>query len=83
MAADIRMIEVSDRVRAKINGKHQVSEQDVMEACEAPLAAAWDNDPERGNRLLVRGCTRSGRVIRIVLFPIDAQSGTWRLGTAF
>lgn len=83
MAVDIRTIEVSDHVRAKINGKHGLSELDVMEACEMPLAAAWDADPERGDRLLIRGRTSSGRIIRIVLYPIDVTSGTWRLGTAF
>lgn len=82
MAVRIYYIEVTDPVRAKINGKHGVTEDDVADACQHAERAVLDED-ERGRRLLVRGLTRSGRSIRVVLYPIDEEAGTWRLGTAF
>jgi hypothetical protein len=83
MGVVIRVIEVSDHVKSKINSKHGVTEDDVVEACERYTEAVWDEDPERGRRLLVKGTTRSGRVVRVVLYPDEPDRGTWRLGTAF
>lgn len=83
MAILVESIEISAHVRAKINGKHGVSEDDVVHAVEYYRAAAWDHDDVAGTRLLVRGPTSSGRTLRVVLYPIDEEAGTWRLATAF
>lgn len=83
MAVAIRVIEVSDQVRSKISGRHRLSELDVVEVCSSYELAAFDEDEERGRRLLVRGRLRSGRVVRVVLYPVDEAAGVWRLGTAF
>jgi hypothetical protein len=83
MSEVIRVIEVSDAVRVKINARHHLSEIDVEDALEQIEHSAWDSDAERGRRLLIRGRTRNGRSIRIVLYPIESEAGTWRLATAF
>ncbi len=74
--------EPSDHVRSKINGVHHVSFDDVLDACEDYEKATLQHDEARGTRLLVRAKVR-GRTVRVVLFPIDIDRGTWRLGTAF
>lgn len=78
----IHEVEVSDHVRAKINSKHGVTEDDVLDACEDIVTAGWIEEPERGPRLLIVGRTASGRTIRVILYPVDPDAGTWRLGTA-
>ena len=78
----IHEIEVSDHVRAKINSKHGVTEDDVLDACDNIVKAGWIEDPQRGPRLLIEGRTPSGRTIRLILYPVDPEKGTWRLGTA-
>jgi hypothetical protein len=53
-----------------------LSLDDVWFACLHPRAAAWDDDAERGRRLLVRGVTQGGRVIRVILYPVEDIPGT-------
>lgn len=55
----------------------------MVDVCAAYEAAAIEVDEVRGERLLVRGRTESGRVIRVLLYPVDPEAGVWRLGTAF
>jgi hypothetical protein len=83
MRVEIRDIEMSAHVVSKINQKHGCTADDVWEACENALAAAWDDDPDRGFRLLIRGLTSQKRELRVVLYPLDIQLGRYRLGTAF
>ena len=84
MDTDILVIEMSDNVRAKLSGKHNLSEDDVVFACGDGLErAGWEDDPEHGRRLLVRGQTPNKRRIRVFLYPIPGESGAFRLGTAF
>jgi hypothetical protein len=70
--------EPSDHVVPKINGLHQVSFDDVLDVCESPDHAVLNDDADRGLRLLVRGRLR-GRTVRVILYPIDIDRGTWRL----
>ena len=68
----------------KIHKKHGVKLDEVREAvilCEVE-DSSWDDDPERGWRLLVTGRTYRGRRLFVVLYPADERDGTWRLGTA-
>ena len=81
---------VSDRVRYPprrslvLSGKHNLSEDDVIYACGNGLErAGWEDDPEHGRRLLVRGQTPNKRRIRVFLYPIPGERGAFRLGTAF
>lgn len=67
---------------AKINAKHNLSLDDVDQALGGPIATRWDDDPERGRRLLVRARVR-GRAVDIVLKQLDVEQGIWELRTAF
>ena len=80
----------SDSVRAKIAAEDHgyVTPAEVDEAalfCEG-RGARWDDDPERGRRLIIRGTTAAGRSLLVVLYPMnenDEDEGTWRLATAY
>lgn len=80
----IAIVQVSPRVASKIAARHNVSADEVREAVilTPVLGARWHID-ERGSRLLVAGTTASGKVLKVVLYPVDANEGIWRLGTAF
>lgn len=77
VAVLIRVILVSEHVRSKINGRHRLSEEDVVEVCASYDRAVFDDDDDRGLRLLIRGRLVSGREVRVVLFPVAVE------GTAF
>ena len=80
--ADIR---ASPAIWAKVAEKHNVTEPEVREAfiLTSLVRAGWDLDPERGWRLLGTGTTYQGRRLNAVPYPVDADDGIWRLGTAF
>ena len=81
----VAVIDCSGSVLAKINQKHGVTLAEVEEAVLFPARlrrAAWVWDAQRGDRLAAEGITLSGRVLRVVLYPVDRDAGTWRLGTA-
>lgn len=76
----------SEAVAEKIASKHGVDLQEVRDAVQwpaRPSRAAWldDSSDPRGPRLAVEGHTGQ-RGIRAVLYPVDPDDGTWRLGTA-
>lgn len=78
-------IDCSPGILAKINSKHGVTLDEVREAILAPSRlrrAAWIWDADRGSRLVAEGVARSGRHVRVVLYPVDTADGTWRLATA-
>lgn len=79
----VAVVECSAAVEAKIGAKHGVSLREVREVvlARSVLASRWLDD-EQGRRLLVRGVTRTGRQLRVVLYPVDLGEGLWRLGTA-
>ena len=77
-------VEISPEVAAKIASKHGVSADDVRAACQAPARyrrAWWTRNADGYSRLVVVGVVR-GRVLKIVLQPIDVADGAWRLRTA-
>jgi len=81
----VAVIDCSADVLAKINGKHGVTLDEVRDAVLYPSRlrrAVWVWDADRGSRLVAEGVTRSGRVIRAILYPVNTADGTWRLGTA-
>lgn len=86
-AVYIGLIECSLQVEQKINSKHGVTLLEVREAVQWPSRPLrvtrldGETDP-RGPRLALRGITAAGRVLNIVLYPVDEKDGTWRLGTA-
>lgn len=75
-------LEVSDWVEVKINSDHGVTLDDVLDALETTIDSEWDDDPERGLRLY--GWGRAGqRVVFVRLWPLDVDTGSWRLVTAY
>jgi uncharacterized DUF497 family protein len=81
----IGLIAISPAMAQKIMTKHGVTPEEVREACQAPnryLRAAWHDHPEYGRRLIVVGSTSGGRVLKVILQPVDLTDGTFRLRTA-
>lgn len=81
----IGYIEISDAMAEKITSKHQITPEEVRDACQSPnryRCATWNIHPEYGRRLYVLGETRTGRQIKVILQPVDGRDGTWRLRTA-
>ncbi|MGB6163679.1 MAG: hypothetical protein WCF33_14370 [Pseudonocardiaceae bacterium] len=70
----------------KIHRKHGVTLDEVREAVVLTDVESsvwdWHPDPARGWRLLVTATTYHGRRLFIVLYPVNEEKGTWRLGTA-
>lgn len=82
MAFEFTVVEIHEAIERKINGRHHVSVDDVLDALDNATNAIWDDHPQRGRRLYVRG--RVGeRVVVVVLYPIDMDAGEWRLATAY
>jgi hypothetical protein len=80
----IGYIEVPPSVEAKIRERRGVTGEQVRAACQwpaRPLRAVWDDDPTHGRRLVVVARDEQGRTLKVVLQPIDATDGTWRLRT--
>lgn len=73
-------VEVSALVEAKIGSKHGLSVDDVSAALSRVVTAAWDNDPERGRRLLVLASMGKDTCM-IVLYPVDEDAGLWHLAS--
>jgi UDP-N-acetylglucosamine 2-epimerase len=82
VALEFKELEVSSHIEAKINSLHGVTTDDVLDSLESEINSEWDDDPERGLRLYVWGHA-SQRVIFVCLWPIDVDSGVWRLMTAY
>jgi hypothetical protein len=74
---------VSYLTEQKLIHKHQISVDEVEQAIVGVrgLSGAWDDDPERGRRLIVRVTIRTKRAI-VVLYPRDDPS-EWNLGSAY
>lgn len=82
MRVHIAHVEISPAMASKIMSKHGVTPYEVREACSAVERAAWDYHPKHGRRLLVEGRTVRGRVLKVILQPVDTADGSWRLRTA-
>jgi hypothetical protein len=86
VAVPIYHVAISRRINEKINAKQPgVTAREVREVCYEPKRhnARWRHDPEHGGwRLFVTGRTAGGRLLRIILYPVDVDQGKWRLKTA-
>jgi hypothetical protein len=85
MAEWIGELRFSQPVVAKLREKHNLTVEQVNEAIAfgAHDKAVWDNDSERGIRLVVTGTTSDGIALIAYLRPIDRADGLWRCLTAF
>ncbi len=77
---------ISDRTAQKIHSEHHISPDEVRDAvvCVAGLDFAWDDDPERGLRAMVKTYIRGDKAL-VVLYPVeDGQSADrWNLGSVY
>jgi hypothetical protein len=76
---------ISPEVRRKIDGKHNISWQEIRDAlvCVSYVGYVWNNDPIRGRRALAVFTLR-GRRWTAVLYPVDDPSGdVYALITAY
>ncbi len=69
----------------KLWRKHRVMAQEVGDVvCHDPGAEfRWHEHRRHGRRLLVRGRTRGGRRLLVILDPVDLGEGVWRCRTAW
>ena len=85
MAVPIYDVEITAAVNAKINSKKPgITADEVWDVCyhSSNHDARWHNDPNNGGwRLFVKGRTPGGRLLRIILHPVDVEQGKWRLKT--
>ncbi len=68
----------------KIRTRRGVTGDLVRAACQWPaqvLRAVWHNHPEHGRRLIVATRDEQGRLLKVILQPVDIPDGTWRLRT--
>lgn len=78
----IAEIRISDSVEHKIRHRRGVTGDQVREACIPNRGIArWEDHPVHGRRLLIIGSTQAGVNLKIVLRPVDAREGIWRLCT--
>ncbi len=78
-------IRISDRMEEKIRTHRFVTGQQVRQACipAAYETATWDDDPVHGLRLAVTCTTSDGVPLKVLLQPVDASEGIWRLRTVW
>jgi hypothetical protein len=75
----------SRQVRRKLIKDHQVELADLEDAvvCVPGLRGVWDDDPDRGPRVILRVPIRGIPHI-VVLYPIvHPLGGMWNLGSAY
>lgn len=77
----IGYVEISPAMASKIQSKHGVTPHEVRDACAGHLMTRWHVHEEYGRRLLVVGRTDGGRLLKVILQPVDESDGTWRLRT--
>ena len=79
----IAEILIPQSIEAKLRTRRGMTGDQVRRACvpDRYEAAAWHEHPEHGRRLLVRARHEDGRVLRIILMPVDEVDGIWRLRT--
>ncbi|EYR65024.1 hypothetical protein N866_18820 [Actinotalea ferrariae CF5-4] len=78
----IGQVLISPAIAGKIQSKHGVTPDEVLDVCFGHRTARWHRHEVHGWRLLVRGQTAAGRELMIVLHPVDTRDGVWRLRTA-
>ncbi len=81
----VAVLHVSERTRRKLAEKHGLDSDDVRSAvqCIRGLEHTWDDDAERGLRVIVLA-EISGERCYVVLYPRDHPLGDeWDLGSAY
>ncbi len=81
----VARLQISCRTADKISNRHGLQDDEIRDAvvCVQGLPFAWDDDPDRGLRALVR-IKIQGSVVLVVLYPVDDPTGdVWNLGSAY
>ena len=80
----IAEIRINAGVERKLRERRFITGDQVRAACvpDRYERAGWDDDPVHGRRLLVVATTDQNVRLKIVLEPVDAVEGIWRLRTA-
>jgi hypothetical protein len=83
----VAQLNISPVVEDKINQKHDLTAVEVREAVlyARDAAAEWQDHPQYGRRLVVRGTTYAGRPVIAYMTPLnqhDPDEGTFGLKTA-
>lgn len=81
----IAEIRASDAVQDKIREKHNVTVEEIRRWC-VPVQyewAGWHRHDLHGWRLLVETRDDQGKLIQVILQPIDENEGIWKLRTAW
>lgn len=76
---------ISRATSAKLSSKHSLEADEIREAivCVAGLSYVWDDDPQRGRRVLVEVHVRN-RQVTVVLYPVEDPLGdVYALGSAY
>jgi hypothetical protein len=83
VTARIATLYVSYATEQKIIQKHRIQIDELEEVLVdvRGLKATWDDDPQRGRRVLIEVFIR-GRAALVVLYPTDVAD-EWNLGSAY
>jgi hypothetical protein len=78
---------IDDQIRRKIQAKHHITFDDVVEAIQYPAKAEaeWEDHPDYGRRLVAGGAVATGRRVLCILKPVplwDPHADTWDIKTA-
>jgi hypothetical protein len=79
----VDVLETPAEVVDKIAARHDVAYEDVDDVLSGSFDYTWSYEEARGWRLFVQGRARKGRLLKVVLRPVDPADGVWRLRTAF
>lgn len=78
-------LRISQRTAHKLSAVHRLQADDVRDAvqCVGGLPFVWDDDRERGLRVIIR-VRVGGRRCDVVLYPAGtADDDVWNLGSAY
>ena len=82
-----RLVILDASVADKLQQKHHITYDEVVEALQYPAKAdaVWDNDPVYGLRVVAKGSVADGRQVIGYLEPLpwwDDHADTWDIKTA-
>lgn len=81
----VARVVISQATSAKLSSKHSLDADEIRDAivCVEGLSYVWDDDPQRGRRVLVEVGVRDQRVT-VVLYPVEHPLGdVYALGSAY
>jgi hypothetical protein len=81
---DVENLYFSQHVLNKLWDKHDLSQEEVEDALyENNIDARWERHKLHGLRAVVHTQLVDGRMLKVLLKPIDPDNGTWSVITAY